>query len=283
MTVKWKQIINEPIFHFFIGGILIFILYYSFNPIETRPNNNMIIIDEDDINRLAIQYEKSWNYKPDKKTTEKLIQEEIQNEILYREALRMNLDHNDEIIQRRLKQKFEFLIKDLIDHELPAEDELQQYYDTNSANYFTDKTISFQHFYFNPDERNDPKKDAQQFYFAVRNSNFNKQDIISDNSHIQGIQIGKNERQLRQEFGQNFSKAIMQINEIGWQKPIASGFGIHLVNIDRIEEATQIPFEEIKDKILLDFQDQKSRSYNKKIISELRKKYDIKVTGTWDI
>lgn len=281
--MNWKQIINESFFHFFIGGVLIFLLYYALNPIELGPNNNTIIIDEDDINRLSVQYEQSWNYKPDKSTTEQLIRQEIQNEILYREALRMNLDHNDEIIQRRLKQKFEFLIKDLIDHELPTEEQLKEYYKTNSDKYFTDKTISFQHLYFNPDERKEPEKDAEQFYNIVKISNNNKQNILADNSHIQSVQISKNERQIRQEFGQEFSNKIIQLNELGWQKPIASGFGYHLVNIDKIQKAELIPFDKIQDKILLDFQDQKNKKYNQKILSELQKKYEIKVEGSWDI
>lgn len=278
-----KLIIKEPFFHFFLGGVFIFILYNWFNPANTRLDNDTIIIDADDINRLTVQYEKSWNYKPDKPTTEKLIKQEVQNEILYREALRMNLDHNDEIIQRRLKQKFEFLIKDLIDHEVPTQNELKQYYSKNIEKYNTEKTISFYQFYFNPDIRNDPEKDANNYFDKVRKLDLQGQNISADKSHIQSAQNGKTSRQIRQEFGQNFSQNIMQITEVGWQKPMASGYGIHLVYIKELIDSEPIPFEEVKDKVLLDFQNEKSKLYNQNIISELEKKYKIQIDGEWDI
>ena len=109
-----SRLIREPLVHFLLIGGGLFILYSFLHPEENRLDNNTILIVDSDVDRLIKAYQQNWNTRPDSSTLQKLLEEEIKSEIFYREALRMQLDHNDEIIRRRLKQKYEFLVKDLV-------------------------------------------------------------------------------------------------------------------------------------------------------------------------
>ena len=105
-----KKIITEPLFHFFLIGLAIFGLYNFVNPASEDTSNRTIHIDKNVINRLSQVYEQNWKKPPDSTQLQQLIALEVKMEIFYREALRMNLEHSDEIVRRRLSQKYEFLM-----------------------------------------------------------------------------------------------------------------------------------------------------------------------------
>ena len=71
----------------------------------------------------------------------------IEEDILYREALRLGLDQNDRIIKRRLAQKISFL-KQETDKEEPSSKKLADFFDVNKDKYYVPPTFSFTHFYF---------------------------------------------------------------------------------------------------------------------------------------
>ena len=70
----------------------------------------------------------------------------------------MNLDHNDEIIKRRLAQKMQFLSNDIATIKEPSEKELKEFYEKNADNYLSPYSYSLYQIIFSPDQRNDPKK-----------------------------------------------------------------------------------------------------------------------------
>ena len=152
-----KKLWKEPLLHFLLIGGGLFFLYNWLNPSAEQIENNVIKIDNSDIERLAKAYQQNWGTLPDSATVKNLLEEEVKSEVFYREALRMQLDHNDEIIRRRLKQKYEFLVKDLADNQTPSEEELRQFYEENPDFYKAPAKLSFSQIYFSPDKRKGPK------------------------------------------------------------------------------------------------------------------------------
>ena len=76
----------------------------------------------------------------------------VQTEILYREALAMGLDKDDEIVKRRMAQKMQFLAEDAAPRE-PTTAELKSWYAKNSDKFAMPARVSFRHLYFSPDRR----------------------------------------------------------------------------------------------------------------------------------
>ena len=97
-----RSIIKEPFFHFIVLGGLIFILYGWLNKDTQHPDGYDITITPDQQVRMAVQYQKNFGELPDSTIMQNLIAEEIKNEIFYREALRLGLDADDEIIRLSL-------------------------------------------------------------------------------------------------------------------------------------------------------------------------------------
>ena len=53
------------------------------------------------------------------------MEQKVQSEVLYREALAMGLDKNDEIVKRRMAQKMQFLAEDVAAAREPTTEDLK--------------------------------------------------------------------------------------------------------------------------------------------------------------
>jgi len=241
-----KNLLKEPLLHFLLIGGGLFFLYSFLNPNEEQIANNVIKIEESDVDRLVKAYEQNWSTPPDKETLKSLLTEEIKSEVFYREALRMQLDHNDEIIRRRLKQKYEFLVKDLADSQQPNEAALKAFYEEKSELYKEPTKLSFSQIYFSPDKRQQPLADAQGVLQQVLSQPTKEvaPKQLSDNFHLQNYFADRDYNDVRQLFGQDFAKAIFSLEKEGWSSPVQSGYGIHLVNITTIQNELIKPYQE---------------------------------------
>ena len=96
----------KKILFFFGIGIVILLLDLVFNYDEDELN---IFISDQEIESLIYAWELQVGRSPTRTDIKNIIDDVIKEEILYREALRLNLDLEDRIIKRRLAQKISFL------------------------------------------------------------------------------------------------------------------------------------------------------------------------------
>ena len=80
-----------------------------------------------------------------------LIEQRVSEEILFREAVALGLDKDDEIIKRRLAQKMDFLAADIAALQDPGDAELRAWYAQNSDRFALPPRASFRHLYFSFD------------------------------------------------------------------------------------------------------------------------------------
>ena len=84
----------------FLGiGVLILLIDLALNYDEDRLN---IFISDQEVESLISSWQLQVGRSPSKKDIKRIIDDIIKEEILYREALRLNLDLEDRIIKRRL-------------------------------------------------------------------------------------------------------------------------------------------------------------------------------------
>jgi peptidyl-prolyl cis-trans isomerase C len=272
-----KKLLKEPLIHFLLMGGGLFLLYSFLNPSVEQVENNIILIDNSDAERLIKAYQQIWSTPPDSATLTKLLEEEVKAEVLYREALRMKLDHNDEIIRRRLKQKYEFLVKDLADNQQPKDEELKRFYEEHSDLYQAPAKLSFTHIYFSPDKRSLPLQNAQNTFEEISNLPIDKVDVkkIGDPFHLQSYFADRDYNDVRQLLGQDFAKGLFNQIKEGWLSPIKSGYGIHLVYVSNIQKEHIQPYDIIKDRVLEDLKLKQQQVYNARLYENLLEKYEV--------
>ena len=108
---------------FVILGVLILAVDTIFN----NESENRITIFESEINSLISTWVEQVGREPTINEVEGIIKQLIDEEILYREAVRLGLDKNDIIIKRRLAQKIGFLRQEA-ETVLPTQDEVKEFY-----------------------------------------------------------------------------------------------------------------------------------------------------------
>ena len=78
-------------------------------------------------------FQSQWRREPTAQELNRLVENKVQEEILYREALAMGLDKDDTIVKRRMAQKLQFLAEDVAAAREPDTAELRSWFEKNKA------------------------------------------------------------------------------------------------------------------------------------------------------
>ena len=147
-----KKLLHEPLLHFLVIGALLFVFYGLKNE-GFNVDDKQIIISQDDITYLSKQWQRKWQRPPSNIELQSLIEHQIREEVMYREALVLGFEHNDPVIRRRLAQKMSFIADDLAEQIAPSDAELISYLHDNTAKFELPARLSFVHIYFSIDKR----------------------------------------------------------------------------------------------------------------------------------
>ena len=275
-NARIKRWLKEPLLHFLLIGAALFALFYQVaDPDEV--SDNRIVISEADIDRLITLFERRMQRLPTQQELSGLIEAQIREEILYREALAMGLDQDDTIVRRRMAQKVEFMFNDLADAAEPTDEELQAFLDANSDKFTEPARTSFVHVYLNADERADSiEADAQQLLQSLSADQDPADPATLGDPFMFGYDFeNQSERQISRMFGRDFAKSLATTATDGWQGPVASGYGLHLVYVSKRTDAWLPPLTEIRDSVLYEFLAERRQQANQAFYQALRERYDV--------
>ena len=275
MLKKW---LREPLLHFLLIGAALFV-FYNLQSDDSADDSNNIVITESDIDRLITLWERKWQRLPTEAELEGLIEAQIREEVLYREALAMGLDQNDTIVRRRLAQKVEFISADLASQVEPSDADLQTYLDAHTDKFAVPARISFQQIYLNADQRgNHEEKDANRLLDELARPEACVDIMAAGDPFMFGQQHEQlTEHGVARLFGQQFAEKIFELPVGRWHGPVISGYGLHLVYVDAKSEAKTSTLDEVRNKVRDEWLAQQRRKMDQVFYSELRKRYDIKV------
>ncbi len=261
-----RKLLKEPLFHFLAIGAFFFFLYGLLNP---APKENEISIDDNLINELIAKWELQRNSQPSLEELVGLVDQYVEQEVLYQEALVMNLDHNDDVVKRRLAQKLEFISDNMSAALQPTDDILKNYYNKHKENYQKPSVYSFKHVFFSDDQRKSAEADAK---IALRSgspeSKGDPLDLPFEYRNEDGVKIAR-------DFGGIFEIALDSLSLNMWDGPLKSGYGYHLVYIFEKQPSGYFSFEEVRENVLVDYNFDASKDFKEKLIASLLKKYSI--------
>jgi hypothetical protein len=112
-TRTWSRLTREPLLHFALLGAAIFVLAHHVEQVRQQTRSR-IVVDQPLRDRLSSLYRTQFGSAPTAAQLEVIVEDYIDDEVEYREALRLGLADDDEIIRRRLIQKLEFLQHDAV-------------------------------------------------------------------------------------------------------------------------------------------------------------------------
>ena len=154
----------------------------------------------------------------------RIINNLVNEEILYREALKLELDKNDRIIKRRLAQKVEFLKQD---DTQPSPTDLEKFYDENKSKYVVEDLFTFSHHFFSDQDNSDII--ARESLVKILNG-----EAVDSDPFILGNDLNlMSKNDLEKNFGNSFFESLSSMDENKWSGPIVSDYGLHIVFIKK--------------------------------------------------
>ena len=282
----FRNIISNPLLHFLLLALLIYIIYGLFGVKQSLESERTILVTQSTINWLEESWEKRWNRPPTEKELDGLINQYVRETILYQEALNMELDRDDVIIRRRLAQKFEFLTQDLIQVPEPSDKELTAYFNENINKYKTPDLITFHHIYFDPDKRGDSTlSDAEDSKIKLNKLDYPNENLnqFGDNFMLQSYFPERSEQEIAKYFGPRFAESVFDLEQGEWIGPVLSGYGTHLVYVDAHIKAPEPDFDSVKEMLIEDWKDNKRQEINGKFFKDLIARYEIIIEEPMEI
>jgi len=274
-----KHLLHEPLVHFLLIGGLLFAIH-SLTPAgsATLAASREIRLSYDELAQLVLLFKSQWRREPTAEEFNRLVEDKVQGEILYREALAMGLDTNDEIVKRRMAQKMQFLAEDVAAAREPTSAQLRTWYEKNSASFAQPSRVSFRHLYFSPDRRGArAREDATQALakLAGQPEDAKSAASLADPFMFQDHYRDRAPEFLGKEFGPQFARAVATLPPGSWQGPVESGFGWHLVFVDTVIPGRVPAFEEIESDVRTAWLGEQKAVAWRKAYKEMRTRYTV--------
>lgn len=275
--------LKEPLFHFLVLGLLIYGGYAWLHADDAPDDQQTIEVGAGELGWLQTSFEKRWKRAPTEAELDGLVKEYVRETVLYREALGMGLDQDDTIVRRRLAQKLEFLVQDLVDVKPPTEEELEAYFEEHAADYREPERITFTHVFVDPDRRGEETlDDADEILEALKKLEdpANGAKELGDPFMLQRYYPERTEAEISKLFGGEFAKHVAELSVRRWHGPVLSGYGVHLVYVHGKAKFPQPTLAEVHDRVAEDWATAKREELNAEYYTRLLQKYDVVIEAT---
>lgn len=240
-----RAVLREPLTHFLLFGVLIFLVTHA---IETNSKRYTIDVTPADVTRIVNSFKQQYGSEPTATQLHRMVDNYVREEIYLREALALGLDKNDEIVRRRMAQKYGFLQQDMAVPREPSAQQLQAYYAEHRADFTLPERRSFDQVYFSIDQRGD----AAARSLAERALSGLSQGQAAGGDEFPGPPVVRNlsREEIDRLFGgDDFAPRVFEATRDRWIGPVRSGYGWHLVRVGEVTSAKPRTLDEARDDV----------------------------------
>ena len=270
-----QRLLREPLLHFAAIGGLIFLFFAATGDAQESPRD-VIVVTPERIHQLSEEYRAVWKRPPAADEMDALIEEHIRDEVYYREALALDLDRNDAVVRRRLRQKLEFLTDTGSFLQSPAEGELETYFAARESAYRSAPYLAFEQIYLG--QSPGPERIAQALNALRANPPV---DPAAWGEHtLLPAELGLSPPVATDSvFGQGFFARLMDLPSGDWAGPVASSYGVHLVRVLEALPARTPALDEVRDAVLGDWRAAKALTSREEDYARRRAHYTVEIRG----
>lgn len=220
-------LLREPLVHFLVLGGLVFIALAGRAP---DVGERRIIVDEPVVAGLVNNYVQAFRRPPTAAELDGLIQDHVRGEVYYREALHLGLDQDDDVVKKRLRNKMLAIAGAEAEAARPSDAQLQALLDADPARYAAPPRYRLEQLYLGADT---PALRAAAAAALRRLPQGVQPAIATEPLPLPGRFDDASQFDLAEQMGDDFAAALARLPVGAWTGPVLSGFGLHLVRIDR--------------------------------------------------
>ena len=267
-----RALLREPLLHFLLIGLGLFILYGQASPGDS--DSRRIVVSQSQVDDMVRQYQATWNRPPTASEFNGLINTFVRDEIVYREGLAMGLDKDDAVIKRRVRQKYD-LIAEEEEWSAPTDVDLLAYLKAHPSKFLRPAVVSFDQIFFDPANTSPEAVGAAKAALAkgANPAGFGQPSMLP--RHVADGSIDF----VARDFGDNFAKQVAAVPLGQWVGPLESGFGVHLIRVNVRAAPALPPLNQVRAAVARDWEsDQRTRS-SEAAYRRARADYEIIIKG----
>lgn len=227
-----------------------------------------IFISDSEITSLITAWRSQVGRNPNDDEVARIINDLVQEEILYREALKLGLDQDDRIIKRRLAQKLSFLKQESVE-KLPSNQELKDFFNDNKEKYYIESKYTFTHYFFSL-ENNSLERSNKAINDIYVNKEINADPFLLGKNFVD-VDLNK----IKNDFGESFSQSIKDMELNKWGGPIKSPYGHHIVFISNHKNGYFPEISMVLKQVEIDLLQLKRDSAIQEYLEEVQSEYKI--------
>ncbi|MCQ8896171.1 peptidylprolyl isomerase [Limnobacter humi] len=197
----------------------------------------------------------------------------IEEEVLYREGIKLGLEKDDLIVKRRVVQKMRFMLEDMTPVAEPSDAQLQTWLDKHPDQYQTGRRLTLTHLFFSRGKRGDHAiYDAQQLRVKLlEGQTLQSLDVFP----LDTLHGPVDEATLVRELGSTLTQAILDLPLNTWSEPMNSAMGVHLVRVEARDGGHTMLLKEARERVRVDLMSAQREAVNAASVAALKSKYRI--------
>jgi len=262
---KWPNWLREPLLHFMLLGGLLFSGDYFINGQGEDPHSIVVTTEIDD--EATDLFEASRGRKPTLEELTALQRVWLDNEILYREGLAMQLDKGDTAIRERVIFKALSVIDANV--KLPPHDEklLRDWFESHRAKYDEPTRFDFQEAVL----AGDTSEAAVQAFVTALNAG-------TPGDAQAGLRVFKARPAptLDQSYGAEFIHGL-ENSPVGEWHALSTRDGWRAIHLDAVIKPKPAEFEALRGVVLQDWTDTTMAELRTAAVRALGNKYNVKI------
>ena len=268
-----KRLLREPLVHFALLGATIFAAWSLMSARDAVPRD-AIVVSAGKIEHLEALFERTWQRPPARAELEGVVDDFVREEVAYRQGLLAGLDRDDTIIRRRLRQKLEFIAEDFASRVEPSDAELEAYLREHPEDFALDTRLTLRQVYLDPEQHADLEAEVRELRIALDGDPSLDAAVLGDRILLEHGYAELSLRDVANLFGPQFATAIVNLELGAWQGPVESGYGTHIVFVDKRIEGRLPELSEIRSHVLLEWDNARRQEASEDFYSELIERYE---------
>jgi hypothetical protein len=265
-----KRILKEPLLHFLVLGMGVFLAYDLTSRSITSGARGEIVVTAGQVEHLAAGFTKAWQRPPTDAELKGLIDDWVREEIATREAMALGLDKDDTVIRRRLRQKLEFVSDDIAAQAEPTDADLNAYLRAHPDSFRVEPRLTFSQVYLNPTKHGGHlARDAAEVLARLKQAGA-AADLaaLGDSFLLEPTFRSVPTSEVAKQFGDGFAAQLGELTPGVWQGPVASGYGVHLAAL-----------AEARDAVRREWANARRLEASRRFYEEMLKRYTVTVEG----
>jgi hypothetical protein len=276
VTAVLRRLGRDPLTHFLLIGLLLFGLYGAAGGGGDR---SVIRVDDKVLRSLHAEFRNTWQREPSAEELNALVGAYVRDEIFYREGVAIGLDREDPTIKRRVSQKFATIAEESKSAAAASDEDLDRWLKQHPGRYASPSLVTFDQIAFEAASY-DAGAAAVRSARAALVAGVDPKTLGSGRMLLPRFELYPIDL-VQREFGPDFAKALLAARRGSWEGPVRSGYGLHLVRVDRVVDGRIPELNEVRASVARDYEADRRAKALDGAYATLSKKYKVQYPSSW--